>query len=192
VTTLLLVVVLLTLAAVLILAVVVAAMLRSLTRLRAEVERAGAPASGALDALNGGLAVGTRAPRIEATALDGSPYTGDRWNGALRLVTFAHPGCPPCEDLVPGLIGGCEDGSLPPAIVVSRGDPAEQPAGWRRPAGRTDLVTERGDEVARRFESFVTPHVFVVTPEDRIGARGVATTVKDVHELVARATGGPA
>jgi len=191
VTTVLLVVVLMTLAAVLVLAVVVAAMLRSLTRLRADVERR-APATGALDALNGGLAVGARAPRIEATALDGSPYTGDRWNGALRIVTFAHPGCPPCEELVPGLIGGSEDGSLPPAIVVSRGDPAEQPAGGRRPVARTDLVTERGDEVARRFESFVTPHVFVVTPEGRIGARGVATTVQDVRELVARATGGRA
>jgi hypothetical protein len=187
-TTVLLVVVLLTLAAVLVLAVVVAAMLRSLTKLRAEVERAPAP-SGAFDALSGGLAVGSPAPPIEATALDGSAYTGDRWNGALRLVTFAHPGCPPCEDLVPGLIGESEEGSLPPAIVVSRGDPAEQPPEWRRPASRADLVTEHGDDVARRFESFVTPHVFVVTPQDRIGARGVATTVQEVRDLVARATG---
>jgi hypothetical protein len=186
-TALLLVLVVLCLAAVLALAVVVAATLRSLTRLRAEVAVDRARAT---DPLDGGLPVGTPAPPIEATALDGSRYTGDRWRGALRLVAFAHPGCPPCEELVPGLIGGCEDGTLPPAIVVSRGDPAEQPAGWRHATGRTDVVTEHGDDVARRFDSFITPHVFVVTPQDRIGARGVATTVDDVRELVARATAG--
>ena len=186
-TTVLLILVLVTLAAVLALAVVVAAMLRSLTRLRAHVDRA--PAHAMSDALDGGLPVGTAVPRIEATALDGSPYGGDRWSGALRLVAFAHPGCPPCEDLVPGLIGGCEEGTLPPAIVVSRGDPSEQPAGWRRAGARADVVTEHADDVARRFDSFITPHVFVVTPQDRIGARGVATTVEDVRALVARATG---
>jgi len=178
---------LVTFTAVLALAVVVAAMLRSLTRLRRDVERAREESA---DPLGGGLPVGTPAPRIEATALDGSPFAGDRRSGELRLVAFAHPGCPPCEELVPELIGGCADGTLPPAIVVSRGPAAEQPAGWRRATDTIDLVTERGDDVARRFESFVTPHVFVVTAEDRIGARGVATTVEDVRELVARATAG--
>lgn len=185
-TTLLLTLVLLTLAAVLALAVVVAAMLRSLTRLRADVERA---RGGPIDVLDAGLPVGAPAPRIEATALDGSAYTSDRRNGELRLVAFAHPGCPPCEDLVPALIGGCGDGTLPPAIVVSRGPAAEQPERWRRAVSGIDVVTEQGDDVARRFDSFVTPHVFVVTPQDRIGARGVATTLEDVRELVARARG---
>ena len=187
-TTLLLILVLLTLAAVLTLAVVVAAMLRSLTRLRHEVDRG---REGSIDPLGGGLPVGTPAPPFEATALDGSPYTGDRRSGELRLVAFAHPGCPPCEDLVPELIGGCANGTLPPAIVVSRGPAAEQPAGWRRATDTIDLVTERGDDVARMFDSFVTPHVFVVTAGDRIGARGVATTIEDVRQLVARATMGP-
>jgi len=186
---LLLFVVLLTLGAVLALALVVAAMLRSLTRLRREVERVREAAN---DPLEGGLPVGAPAPPIEATALDGAPYRGDRWTGELRLVAFAHPGCPPCEELVPALIGGCEEGTLPPAIVVSRGPASDQPSGWRRSAHTIDLVTEHGDDVARRFDSFVTPHVFVVTAQDRIGARGVATTVEDVRELVARATAGSA
>ena len=185
-TALLAILVLVTLAAVLALAVVVAAMLRSLTRLRAEI---GVVRAQSLDPLDGGLPVGTPAPPIEATALDGSRYTGEHRRGAVRLVAFAHPGCPPCEELVPELIGGCEDGTLPPAIVVSRGPADEQPARWRPATGRTDLVTEQGDDVARRFDSFVTPHVFVVTAQDRIGARGVATTVEDVRQLVARAAG---
>lgn len=185
-TALLMIVVLATLAAVLALGVVVAAMLRSLTRLRTEVAAVRAQS---LDPLDGGLPVGAPAPPIEAVALDGSRYTGERWRGALRLVAFAHPGCPPCENLVPELIDGCEDGTLPPAIVVSRGPAEEQPARWRTETGRTDLVTEHGDDVARRFDSFVTPHVFVLTARDRIGARGVATTVEDVRQLVARATG---
>ena len=173
------------LAAIVVLAVVLAAMLRALTRVRTDVDTLRAQARDPLDA---GLPVGSPVPDIEATALDGSPYGGDRWRGALRLVAFAHPGCPPCEDLIPQMIRGCEEGSLPPAIVISRGLASEHPAAWRSPGGRADLVMERSDDVARRFDSFVTPQVFVVTPEDRIGARGIATTVAEVRELVAAST----
>ena len=183
----LLVLVLLELAAVLALAVVLAAMLRSLTHVRADVDAVRAQTRDPFDA---GLPVGSAVPDIQATALDGSAYTGDRWRGSLRLVAFAHPGCPPCDDLIPDMIRGCEDGSLPPAIVISRGRPSEHPAAWRSTAGRADLVMERSDDVARRFDAYATPQVFVVTPEDRIGARGIATTVAEVSELVAASRAG--
>jgi hypothetical protein len=79
-----------------------------------------------------------------------------------------------------------ERGTLPPAIVVSRGEPGDQPIAWRA-GGRARLVMEHEDGVSRAYRSDVAPTVFVLTPEDRVGARGIATNVGDVRALLAAA-----
>jgi hypothetical protein len=43
---------------------------------------------------------------------------------------------------------------------------------------------EDEDRVSQAYRSAVAPLVFVLTPEDRIGARGIATSVGDVRALV--------
>jgi hypothetical protein len=46
---------------------------------------------------------------------------------------------------------------------------------------------EHEDRVSRAYRSDVAPIVFVLTAEDRVGARGIATSVDDVRALVASA-----
>jgi hypothetical protein len=185
-----LVVALVALLAVIVLACVVAATLRALDRLRADVAALRAGPHEAFDIIGDAIPVGDPAPAFAATAANGAPYSSDDLEGTLRLVAFARPGCPPCEELVPALVRDVERGTLPPAVVVSRGAPADQPHAWRAGGPRARLVMEHEDRVSRAYRSDVAPIVFVLTPEDRVGARGIATTVEDVRALVAEAEPG--
>jgi hypothetical protein len=176
-----------------VLAVVVAAMLRAIDRLRADVAalRADARADAhgpPVDPVAAAIPVGAAAPPFTATAADGSAFASADLAGTLRVVAFARPGCPPCEELVPSLLRGAERGDLPPAVVVSRGGPSDQPAVWLAAGPRGRLVMEQDDGVSDLFGSIVSPQVFVVTAGDRIGARGIAANADDVRELVDAAT----
>jgi hypothetical protein len=170
------------------LAVVVAAMLRAVDRLRSDVAALRAEPHASLDPDRQAIPVGSAAPSFTAAAADGSVFSSADLQGTLRVVAFARPGCPPCEDLVPGLLRGAARGDLPPAIVVSRGSPSEQPAAWRVPGPRARLVMEDDDGISRLFQSIVAPQVFVLTSGDRVGARGIATTPEDVRALVRSAS----
>ena len=92
---------------------------------------------------------------------------------------------------MPALLRGAARGDLPPAVVVSRGAPSDQPEAWRVPGPRARLVMEDDDRVSRLFQSIVAPQVFVLTPADRVGARGIATGPDDVRALVRAASAGP-
>ena len=175
---------LLALAAVVILACVLAATLRAVDRLRVDVARLQAGSHDVLDVVEDAIPVGSPAPAFAATAPDGAPYSSTDLDGTLRLIAFARPGCPPCEELVPALLRDVERGALPPAVVISRGAPADQPGAWQAEGRRARLVMEDGDRVSQAFRSSVAPLVFVLTPANRVGARGVATTVQDVRALV--------
>jgi len=178
---------LLAMLAVVVLGCVSVATLRALDRLRAEVAALRADPHDVFDILGDAIPVGDPAPSFAATAADGVPYSSDDLEGTLRLIAFARPGCPPCEELVPALVRDVERGTLPPAIVVSRGAPADQPHAWRAGGRRAHLVIEYEDRVSRAYRSDVAPIVFVLTAEDRVGARGIATSVDDVRALVASA-----
>jgi len=170
--------------AVVVLACVLAATLRALDRLRADVAALGVASHDAFDIAADAIPIGAPAPAFAATAADGEPYSSTDLDGTLRLVAFARPGCPPCEDLVPALLRDAEAGALPPAVVVSRGSPADHPGAWRAGGRRAHLVLEDGDRVTQAYRSAVTPFVFVLTADDRVGARGIATNVDDVRALV--------
>jgi hypothetical protein len=170
--------------AVVVLACVLAATLRALDRLRADVGALRVASIDAFDPAGDAIPVGDPAPAFAATAADGEPYSSGDLDGTLRLVAFARPGCPPCEELVPALLRDAERGALPPAVVVSRGAPADHPGVWRAVGRRARLVMEDGDRVTQAYRSAVTPLVFVLTAEDRVGARGIATNVDDVRALV--------
>ncbi|MGH9065616.1 MAG: hypothetical protein ACRD0L_16915 [Acidimicrobiales bacterium] len=75
---------------------------------------------------------------------------------------------------------------LPPVVVVSN-SPAEAHAGpWDVPegAGSLDVVLDDHHRIARRFETFATPHLFVVGPDGRVGAQGVVNRIEDVRRLL--------
>ena len=181
---------LLALLAAAVLACVLAATLRALDRLRADIASLRSGSHEGVDVVGDALPVGDPAPAFDATDARGAPWSSATLDGTLRLVAFARPGCPPCEGLVPALLHDVERGSLPPAVVVSRGTPGDQPAAWRAGRARARLVMEHGDRVSRAYRSAVAPLVFVLTPADRVGARGIATTVDDVRALVDAAASG--
>jgi hypothetical protein len=171
-----------------VLACVVAATLRAVDRLRIDVAALRVDSHRAFDVVDEAIPVGSPAPPFAATAPDGARYSSADLDGTLRLVAFARPGCPPCEELVPALLRDAERGALPPAVVVSRGGRGDQPDTWLTSGRRARVVLEEEDRVSRLFQSAVAPLVFVVTPADRVGARGVATNVEDVRALLATAT----
>jgi hypothetical protein len=167
-----------------VLAVVLAATLRALDRLRRQVRELQERTRRPVDSFPEGIAVGSAAPPFSARSVDGSSFASAELDGTLRVVAFARPGCPPCEELVPDLLLRSAEGTLPPAVVVSRGTRDEQPEAWRATGPRTSLVIEEGDAISRLFDSAVAPQVFVLTPANRVGARGIATGAEDVRVLV--------
>jgi hypothetical protein len=175
-----------------VLAIVVAAMLRAVDRLRAEVAGLRTESHTRMEPGAEAIPVGAAAPTFTATAADGSAYSSRDVAGTLRVVAFARPGCPPCEQLVPGLLRGAARGALPPAVVVSRGGVSDQPESWRVGDPRATLIMEEDERVSRLFGSVVAPQVFVLTAGDRVGARGIATSPEEVLELVRAAARSPA
>ncbi len=135
-----------------------------------------------------GLPVGATAPGFEAPTLDGATFSSGTWRGREHLVLFAHPGCAPCETVVPEVLRSAGRGILPPSIVVSEG-PAH-PSTWDGVSGaegRAVVVLQERSAIARRFETFITPHLFVVGPSGRVLAQGVAGTLEEARALVRRA-----
>lgn len=138
--------------------------------------------------LSPGIAPGTRAPTFEARAIDGGTFDARELGGLRHLLLFADPGCVACASLVPGVVEESAARRFPALVIVSRGDPATHPAGWRE-ADRVRLVLERGSEVSDAFGVDVTPTAFVVDEGGAVVARGPVQTVPDVADLVAQAEG---
>jgi thiol-disulfide isomerase/thioredoxin len=137
-----------------------------------------------------GLRPGSLAPEIIGRTLEGDRFASSDWLGSEHLVLFAHPGCPPCESLVPDLIESVRAGALPPTVVVSEGPSEGHPEAWREPnvtGGSLAVVAQDHSAIARRFETFVTPHLFVVGPGGQIMAQGLANSVDEVRTLLKRA-----
>ena len=137
-----------------------------------------------------GLKVGSLAPEIRGRTLGRAPFVQRDWTGIEHLVVFAHPGCPPCEDLVPGLVDGVSRGAIPPTIIVSEGSIEDHPVEWRRAADsdpRLTVIVQDRSSMARRFQTFVTPHLFVLAGDGRVAAQGIASTLDEVNALFRKA-----
>jgi hypothetical protein len=136
-----------------------------------------------------GLPVGALVPAFKGRTLDGHAWDSSSLADQEHLILFAHPGCAPCEELVPELISAVEAGHLPRTVIVSEGAASEHPEDWREvsdPAGRVTVLLQDGHSVAKRLESFVTPHFFLVGSDHRIVAQAVATTLEEVKVISRR------
>lgn len=137
----------------------------------------------------GGLPIGSVAPTLEGGRLKGGHFTTQAFAGIRHLVVFAKPGCSPCERLVPAMISASVQGALPPTVVVSQAPPEEHPRSWQLADGssRAQIVLETDHHLSRKFATYVTPHVFVIDEDGRVGAQGTADAVEDVRRLLAKA-----
>jgi hypothetical protein len=110
--------------------------------------------------------------------------------GREHLVLFAHPGCPPCETLVPEVIEDLGRGALPPTVIISEGPDEGHPPAWGEAAAAIDnlvVVLQARSAIGRRFETFVTPHLFVIETQGKVAAQGVASTGDEVRAILRRA-----
>jgi hypothetical protein len=156
---------------------------RELSALRLRVDELESAASPIR--IEGGLAVGRRAPTWSITAATGEVVTAASVAGARHLMVFADQECRACDDVVPAIVRASDAGTLPRAVVVGRGEPVAVPEAWR---GATSGV-ERGDEVSAAFEVEVSPFVFVIDEGGAVVARGGVTDLHDVEMLVGAGRG---
>lgn len=136
-----------------------------------------------------GLRVGSPAPEVQGRTLGGGRFVARDWAAAEHLVLFAHPGCPPCEELVPDIVERVGQGALPPTIIISEGRVEDHPSPWSAaadPNAHIALVLQEGSAMARRFETFVTPHLFVIDDQGRVAGQGIASTLDEVQALFKR------
>lgn len=137
-----------------------------------------------------GLPVGAKAPEFTSADLAGRTVSTTSYVGDQYLVLFAHPGCAPCDDLVPPLAAHVVKNQRPRTIVVSQGATADHRGAWRPGNDSSDVfrvVLQQHSAIAKQFETFITPHLFVVNPDGRIGAQGVANSVEEVRVLLKEA-----
>ena len=137
-----------------------------------------------------GLPVGAEAPEFASADLAGRTVSTASYIGEQHLVLFAHPGCAPCDDLIPPLAAHVVKNQGPRTIVVSQGTAADHPSAWRPGNDSSDVfrvVLQQHSAIAKQFETFISPHLFVVNPDCRIGAQGVANSVEEVRVLLKEA-----
>lgn len=159
------------------LALVVIGVVREVDRLRRRLDLLEKALPGRVNRT--GLPVGTVVPDFEGQALDGETVSSEDYRGEQHLVLFAHPGCTPCEQLVPILISRFVQGDVPPAIVVTQGDVTVHPNSWRQngSSGGLRVLMQDRHSIAKKFGTFITPHLFVINPDGRVGAQGIVNSV---------------
>ncbi len=136
-----------------------------------------------------GLRVGSPEPSFHGQTLGGGSFASSEWSGREHLVLFAHPGCPPCETLFPELVRELRTGALPPTVVISEGSPEGHPDEWKEAAeGKAAIVLlQSKSSISRRFETFITPHLFVIDSEGHITAQGIASTAEEANAIMRKA-----
>lgn len=154
-------------------------LVREQAALRTRIE--GLESSSAPLRLDGGLAVGRRAPTWSITTPGGDVVTSASLVGKPHVIVFADADCRACDDLVPGVVRASTERALPPVVIVGRGDAAAMPGPWRAAIAGV----ERDRDVSTAFDVEVSPHVFVVDDGGAVVAQGGAVDLRDVEELVA-------
>lgn len=131
------------------------------------------------------LGVGALAPAFRGAAIGGGTFDSRELNGAAHLIVFSHPGCLPCDELVPRIVDEATLGGLPPTVVVSRGIAGEQPETLRAAAlrGRLHVVLERDDEISELFGVTGRPYAFGVDSSGRVTGRGVVNSAAELSAL---------
>jgi hypothetical protein len=158
-------------------------LVREQAALRGRIEHLEAAAAPLLT--DTGLAIGRRAPAWSITTPSGEVVTSASVAGQRHVMVFADADCRACDELVPGVVQAATDGSLPPVVIVGRGDAASMPSSWRS----ATAGVEHDDEVSAAFDVEVTPHVFVVDDDGAVVAQGGAVDLRDVEELVTAGRG---
>lgn len=130
-----------------------------------------------------GLPPGTAVPHFESQGLDGSAFGASDLRGTPSVVLFVDADCEPCRGLVAELKRyGVDDVDTRVVAVV---DNPSDGASLRAIPGVT-VIRQAEREVARVFQSSVTPQAFVVDATGVVVESGNPNSLEDLRELVRR------
>ncbi len=137
--------------------------------------------------LQQGLDVGSIAPAFNGSTVDGGSFSSENIGGGSMLLVFVHPGCAPCEVLVPQVFMVFAAFQLPgTTVLVSRGRPEDQPHGWRRSlranGAELEIVLEKEDEISKAFRVDARPFAYLIGRDRKIDA---ARVINDANEVLA-------
>jgi AhpC/TSA family len=137
-----------------------------------------------------GLAIGSIAPVLRGPTVSGEVFSSDEASGEPMLLVFVHPGCAPCEELVPQIFMVFAAFRLPgTTVLITRGGPQDQPEGWRKSlranGARLEVVLER-EEISEEFKVESRPFAYLVGPDRKIVAARVINNADEVLALVGR------
>ena len=171
--------------AVVYLLLVVGALVRSVADIRARAD-----ATTGLPQLHAGVPVGTSLRELAGTTASGVPFSEAQMLGSTWFLLFAHPGCAPCEDLVPALSDPALT-SLPATVIVapdhSRGSAADWMARFPSAAAGPDvtLVFEDGS-MSSQLNVDITPYAFVIDERGEVRAHAAVSSIEHVFDLLHR------
>jgi len=137
-----------------------------------------------------GLPVGSPAPLFSLPGLYGETLTLEflRAAGNPTLLFFMHPGCGPCEALVPEVTAWQRDhASDLTTAIVSLGDEDENRTKFGA-QGLTQIMLEQNLEVSNAYEASGTPSAVLIDADGTIGS-SVAAGAEQIRNLVARVVG---
>lgn len=134
-----------------------------------------------------GLPPGTKVPDFEAPRIDGSIFRAADLYGTSSVVLFVDNDCEPCRELVVDLEQHAID-DLGSRLVVVVDDPSKEES-LKAISGVT-VLHQVDREVARVFQSSVTPQAFVVDAGGTVVDSGNPNTLDDLRRLAHRAHRG--
>jgi thiol-disulfide isomerase/thioredoxin/uncharacterized membrane protein YphA (DoxX/SURF4 family) len=145
---------------------------RVLLRLEAMESRLSMPTEEVAEPLSPGLPVGSLAPAFNLNRLEGGESSLDSWLDLKKpvLLFFIHPGCGPCQSLLPDISKWHRESVEKLSILlISEGSPAENASKNFDKVGPPVLL-QRQREVAEAYQAYGTPAVVLVQASGTIGS----------------------
>lgn len=121
-----------------------------------------------------GLAPGTVAPAFSLPELDGSTASlDDLLNPGLPLLlVFSHPGCTPCQTMLPAMrTWQTAHATTLTIALISEG--SEEDNRSAAALGIEHILIQRERETAHAYEAYATPSAVIVSPDKNIGSHVV-------------------
>ena len=134
---------------------------------------------GALEMDAEGPALGSAAPQIDLTALDGAKVRVGG-GGRAQLLLFISPGCHICEQVLPG-VGALRQLGVEPVIVTDN-DAEETALVYGRKRLEAPIVPGIG--VTSSYEIPGTPFVVIVDSDGLVKAKGTVNNLEQLEGLV--------
>jgi hypothetical protein len=140
-----------------------------------------------------GLPVGEKAPAFDYMPINRrSASTHFDPKGTWSLLVFADPTCVSCQGTLLALERMAPKLRQTMRILVAtNADPAQFNAVDAFRTASVDISRVPGDVASRLYQTTITPFGYVIDPEGKIRAKGVATDEASIRKIVRKADRNP-